>query len=282
MANELVVVTATANLTALGVFLRTVSPQTPVVAVVQRGEGTGSVTAFHGIYDAHPDYLGVVPAFARGCELALHAYPEARVIACLHDDTLVQDPWEQDVLDYFESHPRCGLLGFGGAAQLGENDIHTTPYSPFTLVRKRFMSNMVDAESHGIRVTTAREIACLDGFSQIFRRSALEGETGAIGFQEYTSSPTLFHELVNWGVRHHAYDAATGAFMARLGWETHLLPIRCVHLGGQTAVGDGRYTDWARAQTPNGDQDFWEQAHQLVYQHLKDELPIIVPQPEDR
>jgi hypothetical protein len=271
--NELVVVTASASAERLGVFACNLNTRDiPIVAVTQRMQGA-PVQFHHGILDDHEDYLGVVPAFARGCELALRAYPEANYFACLHDDVLLQDSlWAEQVVAYFASHPRCGLLGFGGAAQLGEDDIQTTPYSPYKLVRKRFLSNMNDAEVHGARVTTPRRIAVLDGFSQVFDRHFLRGSLQG----------NRFAELESWGVVHHAYDAALGALAARSGFEVHLLPLSCTHLGGQTAVGDGRYSEWAVAQIPTGDQGFWEAAHRIVYDRCRTNLPIIVPQPEDQ
>lgn len=209
------------------------------------------------------EYLGVVPAFHRAAEAAGSGFD---LLACLHDDCLLEDlTWLQQVEQYFADHPRCYLLGFGGAWGLGEDDIQTAEYRPTLLVRKGFMSNMRDAEAHGTRVLTPRQVAVLDGFSLIGRSAFMRHTWGKL------------HRL---GVVHHAYDAAFGAEAAACKVEVHLLPIACHHLGGQTAVGDAGYTAWAQEQVAGGDAGFWHQAHRLVYDHWKDQLPIRVRQPE--
>jgi hypothetical protein len=215
----------------------------------------------------HPEgFLGVVPAFHQGTRIAADAEPAPDLVACLHDDCLLQDPtWVAQVVQYFTDHPACYLLGFGGAWGLGEDDCRTAEYRPELLVRKGFMSNMRDAEAHGVRVTTPRRVAVLDGFSLI----------GRTGFMLHT-----WKRLDRAGVVHHAYDAAFGAEAAACGVEVHLLPVACHHLGGQTAVGDPRYHAWAATQVAGGDQGFWHQAHRIVWEHWQDQLPIRVPQPE--
>lgn len=303
-AARLVVVTASADATRVEDFeyclrVNAASPQQPppVVAVVQKMRDR--VRVYSGMVDHHQDYLGVVPAFARGVALALQAYPQAEVIACLHDDCLVQEPgWDQTVLEHFDRHPACGLAGFGGAWGLGDEQAGQGEYRPTWLVRRGFMSNMRDAEVHGTRVTVPRRIAVLDGFSLIFRRQFLQGDmheqkraTCRHGeLAGYTIN--LFALLQSWGVVHHAYDAAMGAFARQLGWDTGLLPLACQHLGGQTAVGDSQYAEWAKRQRPGqfvpekepelmtaGDQAFWEEAHRIIWAKLGHLLPFAVDQP---
>ena len=219
-----------------------------------------------GIVLQHPEYLGVVPAFAAAARATQALYPQAELYACLHDDCLLEDPnWLTQVEAYFDAHPRCSLLGFGGAWGLGEDDIRTADYRPDLLVRKGFMSNMRDAEAHGVRVTTPRQIAVLDGFSLI----------GRAGFMLH-----VWELLAKAGLVHHAYDAAFGALAAQYNLEVHLLPIPCHHLGGQTAVGDPGYHEWARGQAQYGDQGFWQQAHRIVYDRWGKALPVRVEQPE--
>lgn len=312
-ADRLVVVTAGASAERLEHFadvlrLNAADPQRvpPVVAVLQKDQRAARV--YRGLVDRHADYLGVVPAFARGVELALTAYPAAEIIACLHDDVDVRQPdWDQRVVELFDRQPACGLAGFGGAWGLGDVDAGQGKYRPTWLVRRGFMSNMDEAEVHGTRVTEARRIAVLDGFSLVFRRAFLHGwkrdaatELGGT-LRTIADAPdflpavkprvNLFQRLTHWGVVHHAYDAAMGAFARELGWETWLLPLECRHHGGQTAVGDARYTEWARGQRPGGavimdevhlptgDQAFWEEAHRIIWQKLGHLLPFEVDRP---
>jgi hypothetical protein len=221
-------------------------------------------------------YLGVVPAFAIGVQAALD--DGAEIIACFHDDLEILDPtWAEQVLAHFDTHPRCGLAGFGGALGLGSDDIYKTPYNPMQLARQGFRSNMRDAEAHGIRSTVAERVACLDGFSQIGRREF---------WQAYTPDDdvliiprrqgNLFGRMQSWGIRHHWYDGALGAFATRLGWETWYLPVACHHFGGRTAVGDAGYAEWARTQVDGGDAGFWEAAHKIGYSNFRDVLPLRV------
>lgn len=125
--------------------------------VVQNGDGRNG------------PHLGVVPAFAAGVARALKA--GATIIACLHDDLLIEaDGWDGLVAAWFEGNPQTGLLGFGGGTGLGDANIYQTAYSPHQLARQGFVSNMRDAEAHGVRSLAPVRVACLDGMSLIGRR----------------------------------------------------------------------------------------------------------------
>lgn len=287
MTNKLVVVTATTDAGRFNTFARELDfhAENPVPVVVIGQKNTAWLPLRQGLLVNVPDYLGVVPAFARGVEMALRAYPQAEVIACLHDDVLMREAdWDSKLLSHFDQYPSCGLAGFGGAWGLGDEQAGQGEYRPTWLVRRGFMSNMPDAEVHGSRFRVARPVAVLDGFSLCFHRSFLGGhhrdaseehpERYWIGHEP----SSLFDVLEQWGVVHHAYDAAMGAFAKQLGWETWYLPFACRHLGGQTAVGDAGYAEWAKAQTADsrGDQRFWEEAHGIVWSKLGHLLPFEV------
>lgn len=220
-------------------------------------------------------HMGVVPAFAQGIQHALNA--GAEIIACLHDDVLIEQPdWDLAVLSLFEKYPQCGLLGFGGGTGLGHADIYQKGYSPYDLAREGFISNMRDAEAHGRRVRTAQRVACLDGFSQIGRAGFWHGVQRDRFILEDYSNPNIMQQMADWGLVHHAYDSALGAWAKRLGWEVWMLPIAVHHFGGRTAVGDPRYAAWAETIVPGGDRAFWELAHKEVYERFRDVLPIRV------
>lgn len=266
--------------------------------VVTQGEGTrdwhvvASGDPHHAwIFLDLPEIVGVVPAFARGVEKALQ--DGAEVIACLHDDLEIEEPWwDETILSWFENHPETGLLGFGGGTGLGDALIYKTPYNPMQLARQDFVSNMRHAEAHGRRGTAPERVACLDGFSQIGRREFWRGENEyatrnhypaglCLGYPERGQSYNLFSVMRDAGVVHHCYDAALGCFAARLGWETWMLPIPCHHHGGLTAVADPRYHQWANQfhyregeDALQGDQAFWRRAHRIVYDQFRDVLPI--------
>lgn len=249
-----------------------------------------------------PTFLGVVPAFAIGVQKALDDGYD--LIACLHDDLLIeQDGWNQEVYRIFKTCPKAGLVGFGGGLGLADPQIYQKPYDPMQLARRGFISNMRDAEAHGTRVTSAQPIAVLDGFSQIGTKEYWRG-LPQVGRQTVTRCPgcqssgfsvsatpgrcqfcdgfeggarewnNLFSLMESWGLVHHAYDAALGAFAKQLGYQVWLCPIACHHYGGRTAVGNAEYQAWARKQTPAGDQGFWREAHRIVYDKFRGVLPI--------
>lgn len=238
-------------------------------------EGTADYGCQHLIVAS--EILGVVPAFALGVAKALSL--GAEIIACFHDDLLIEeDAWDQYVLSWFDLHPGCGLAGFGGGTGLADADIYQKRYAPYQLARQGFSSNMRDAEQHGRRVEYPIKVACLDGFSQIGRRQYWRGsslrdvESPHAG--EKPLVPNLFQTMAEWGLVHHAYDAALGAWAKRLDWDVWMLPIACHHFGGRTAVGDPRYAEWAESIVPGGDKTFWELAHKEVYERFRDVLPI--------
>ena len=203
---------------------------------------------------------GVVPAYLRGIEVAKGL--GADVVACFHDDLgILESGWDYRVRQLFEDYPECLLAGFSGARGAGRGDIYREPYDPYQLARQDFFSNMRDAEAHGRRVTEVRRMACCDGFSLI----------GRVDFMLRS-----FRRLSQLGVVHHAYDTALGAFCRREGGEAWFLPVACHHEGGQTAVGDPRYEEWARRLHPEGDRRIWLDAHAALYEELRGVLPFEV------
>jgi hypothetical protein len=221
-------------------------------------------------------YLGTVPAFRRGVDVMLEM-SNIDLIACLHDDVeILETGWDEKVIRQFARQPACGLLGFGGAIGLGDADLYQTPYNPMQLARIGFRSDLVDAEAHGARSLLPERVACLDGFSQIGRREFWLG-CRASGWEGTSpEQPRPWTALEQLGLKHHIYDGALGCLAKRYGWETWYLPVRCRHLGGQTAVGDPGYQAWAKTQHAGGDHGFWEDGHRRVYDAFRDVLPLRV------
>ncbi len=233
----------------------------------------------NGVTQEQP-YLGVVPAFAKALSRALET--KAEVIALLHDDLFIHEAgWDAQVLAHFEQQPQCGLAGFGGGKTLGHPQIYQIDYEPHQLARGSFLSNMEEAEHHGNRTQVPRRVACLDGFSQIGRREYWKGHPGRISQAQpsaasVTDTVNLFERMAALGIIHHAYDAALGCYAKRLGWDAWVLPVSCHHYGGVTAVADRGYHAWANATTGllDGDHEFWQRAHRIVYDEFKDVLPF--------
>ncbi len=239
------------------------------LAVVTASLGLGDATrkACVESWEAHARYAlptytvreayGVVPAFAQGVAQAFADGAEA--VCCFHDDLRIdQDGWDVVVQDALDSGVQ--FAGFGGAQGLGHGDLYKVPYNPMQLARQGFLSNMQDAEAHGARVMVPTPAVVFDGFSQIGTRDWFEGAWKWLGES---------------GIVHHAYDLALGCLAKRAGVQPGtLLPVRCHHFGGRTAVGSADYQVWARTQTPEGDQGFWENAHALCYKEFRDVLPL--------
>jgi hypothetical protein len=276
MSLTLAIVTASTNLERAAPCLKSwrKDDEVPLIIVLQTDQDDWRtvVTATHVV---SRDYLGTVPAFRLGVDYALRE-TDADIIACLHDDVeLLQPDWIQRTIRHFELTENCGLLGFGGAIGLGADDIYKKPYDPMQLARIGFRSNLVDAEVHGLRSLLAEPVACLDGFSQVGRRAFFEGDASphTPSSQDY-ERPWSY--LEDHGIVHHLYDGLLGALAARQGWEAWYLPIRCRHLGGQTAVGERGYSEWAKQQIPEGDHGFWQQSHKIGYELFRDQLPLRV------
>jgi hypothetical protein len=243
---------------------------------------TGGIAA-HWIVSQ--EYLGSVPAFRVGVNFALEQ-TDADIIACLHDDfEIMEESWADRMIRHFEREPNCGLLGFGGAIGLGAPDLYQTPYDPMQLARSGFRSNLVDAEAHGVRSLLAEKVACLDGFSQVGRRAFWEGVPVTIASAglgeafarvEGNSGLRPWSVLDKLGFIHHFYDGALGCLAKRYGWDTWYLPLRGRHHGGQTAVGDQGYQQWAAQQVSGGDHGFWKEAHRIGYDAFRDVLPLRV------
>lgn len=213
---------------------------------------------FENVVVVSHNLCGVVPAFNLGVQQAIAA--GAEIIVCLHDDVLIEEyAWDEAVLS---ADPAYKFMGFGGATSLGSNALYNLPYSPFQLARGGFVSNMRQAEAHGNRSTAPVPCVCFDGFSQI-------GTSDWFG--------PAWQKLTDLGVRHHGYDGMLGCLARRASVYGLMLPVQCHHYGGVTAVGDTAYRAWAESLIKDGDQGFWEEAHEIWYREFRDVLPVRIP-----
>lgn len=200
----------------------------------------------------YPDRGGPVVSLQRGYE-----YTEGDILAYIHDDVVIHEPgWDQRVLTEFDD-PSVGVVGFGGALELGLQGIYRTPYRLQQLARTDYMSNVDDAPVHGQRFVGERDVVVLDGFSLIVRRKLLDKAGG-------------------WPIDHlmfHMYDAWLACMARRLGYRTRLVGVRCHHYGGRTST-QRPYNEWLGEKHGKTDADVHREAHEWVYDEFRDVLPL--------
>jgi GT2 family glycosyltransferase len=212
-----------------------------------------------------PENIGVPAAmhelWTMACAYAPSSIPpEQQIVGYIHDDVdVTEDGWDERVLKCFYDHPKCGLVGFGGATALGDPGIYHKPYEIHQLGRRNFYSNMVGAELHGERRTKEMPIVFTDGFSMIVRRSLLDKIEG------WSWWP---FELI-----HHAYDYGMACQVRRHGYEAWLVPSSVNHKGGMTAT---RAVHQDAAKKFGGDNAVHAAAHKWVYENFRDIYPMKV------
>jgi len=220
-------------------------------------------------YNTPSDNLGVT-----GSLQWIYEHTTAPVIAFLHSDCeIFEQGWDERVLREFDD-PKVGVVGFGGALQLGEDDLYKTPYRLTQLRRIDYRSNTRDAEAHGERFTGACDVATLDGFALVVRRQLLD-----YWLQPFTTNgTTLEFDQSGWPVRRypfHNYDNALCLHAHKTGWRVRLIGIDCIHHGGATATTPA-YQQWSREKLGMTDAQVHEQSHLALYEDGRGVLPFRV------
>lgn len=194
-----------------------------------------------------------------GCLQVAYESSNADILALIHDDVVIHEPgWDARVLREF-SDPTIGVVGFGGATGLADDDIYRTPYRLQQLARHGYASNVDDAEVHGERFAGEKDVAVLDGFCLIVRRELLD-------------------KMGGWPTQHlkfHMYDAALACYAKRFGYRTRLVGVRCHHHGGQTSCRT-EYHEWLKREFNTTDAEVHRVAHEWIASEFRDVLPIRV------
>lgn len=186
---------------------------------------------------------------------------DADVIAYLHSDLFIHEKdWDLRVLKEFED-PNVVLVSFFGAKQLGRPDIYTCEYDFRQLARADCYSHMRDWFNHGRHCPGEMDIAMIDSFSLIVRRSFLK-EIGGWPVKTYFPS--------------HCSDMWLCCMAARHKKRVRLVGIDCTHMSGGVR-GDGRfnYADW-QAEIGHTDAEMHAANHRSLYRDFPDVLPIKV------
>jgi hypothetical protein len=229
---------------------------------------------------------GVPYALHRLWDLARSAYPalpsDQHVIAYLHDDLFMrEDGWNTRIARCF-ANPEVTLAGVLGSPGLGRDEIYRDPYEFWHLSRTiATWSNVGNAEIHGERVTTEREVVFVDGVAMCLRRDFLDKVGGWSWWP-----PNLVH---------HAYDYGLSCMVRRHGGRVWLVPVACKHGvrdfegirevehrvdpieesagGGHSGTyGAKVYTDLADKY--GGDTAVHRAGHRWVYDEFRDVLPL--------
>lgn len=196
----------------------------------------------------------------------LYENTTAPIIAFLHSDLEIFEPgWDARVLAEFDD-PKVGVVGFGGALQLGEDDLYRTPYRLQQLRRIDYRSNTRDAETHGERFTGSCDVATLDGFALVVRRELLD---------KWRANLYDVHDWVGWPIARypfHNYDNALCVHAHKSGWRVRLVGIDCIHHGGATATTPA-YQEWSLKTLGMTDAQVHEQSHLALYEDGRGVLP---------
>ncbi len=215
----------------------------------------------------HSERMGAVQAMWGGAQKIIAESAPDIIVFC-HDDIEVYENWTLQLLMAFSMNGKgrqplnIGLIGLHGAKGLGSDDIYRTPYQLQQLARFNPMSNMIDAERHGKRVTLFTEVATIDGFFMAFSAQAYKDMGG-------------WEACLRDGIPYHMYDSWAAMRMRELGYSVYMAPISCKHSGGGTEVSmAGEYEAWARANGFKDIDDVHVQGHHSFYNRFRGQLPV--------
>jgi len=218
---------------------------------------------------AGPDYecptvLGCIEGPGAGFLAKLQkGYEEssADLLAYFHSDLFIsEEGWDQRVLKEFDD-PTVGVVGFGGGKRLGSPDIYKLPYKLQQLARFDFVSNLTDAPQHGRRNRNEEDIAVVDSFALIIRRSLL----AKVGGWPVATYPPM-----------HCSDLWACLMARRHGYRVRVVGISCTHKSGGVK-GNGTFdcSAWQREMGMT-DQEMHTRSHRLIYDEFRDVLPVVV------
>jgi len=192
-----------------------------------------------------------------------YLHTNADVIAYFHSDLLIHEwAWDDRVLKEFED-PNVALVSFFGAKELGRSNIYVDPYDFRQLARGGCYSNMRDWFNHGQRCTGSMDVAMIDSFSLIVRRSFLDEIGGWPDPEEFPNS--------------HGSDMYMCMMAARHRKRVRLVGIDCTHgSGGVRGDGSFDYAAWAANTKWGSDAGMHQWWHKYLYEEFRDVLPIKV------
>lgn len=196
-------------------------------------------------YIENPDNIGMVQTMQQGYKKST-----GDILAYFHSDVfLYENGWDAKVMKYFEKMPDLGLVGF-----FGQRGMHGRAG------REDCMSNMLEAEIHGRRMTAEYEyVIATDGFSIICRRQMLDKGNGFDQDYEY----------------HHVYDKNIGMDCWDRGYKAICVNMSCHHWSGKSA-NSPNYQAWInqKMESETGDQETMTRNLNLFDQKWAHCLPV--------
>lgn len=169
------------------------------------------------------------------------------IIALMHDDLMVLEVgWNERVLKEFED-PEVGLVGFAGGLGHGLPQMYTQPFHIPNLIRREFISNMMNAGSHGRRFTGETDVAVLDGMALFVRRSVID---------KWGGWP------VDKPISYFMYSENLCCEVRRQGMRIRLVGVAVDHLGGKSSGTPLPYS--------------YEEEHRYFWENNRDVMPYYV------
>lgn len=176
-----------------------------------------------------------------------------------HDDVMIHERgWQARVKRVFEEHDDCVCVGFGGATQLGHDDLYKTRFQINHMARQGYVSNQTDWQTHGALEKGDKQVAVVDAFFMAVR--------------------TDFLRLVRgWPVAHlthHCLDLWLACEAARHKKQVWMTGVHCTHHGGGSSTKPVyQKAKWLQGRTLEKDH---QNPHRWLYEQYSDVLPIKV------
>ena len=184
---------------------------------------------------------------------------DADVIMYIHDDVTVHAAdWRRRVEVIFECRPDCVCVGFGGATQLGHDNLYKESYRLPNLARQGYVSNQTDWKTHGGLEKGDKQVAVVDAFFMAVRTDFLRSVGG-------------------WPVdhlTHHCLDLWLACEAARHGKQVWMTGVNCTHHGGGSSTKPTyKKAKWLQGGTLEEDH---QRPHRWLFDEYRDVLPIKV------
>jgi GT2 family glycosyltransferase len=202
----------------------------------------------------NPENIGMVATYQQIFDVV-----DTDLVAILHNDVFVYEKnWDRRVRHQFETINSLGSLGFFGSqgvGTIGERIQDTEKPGQMS-----GLSNMLEAETHGIRLRTPfLPAAILDGFAMVFNMDMIKRAGGI---------DTRYHF-------HHLYDRDLPLTSLALGYKNIILNVPCHHQSGVTA-NRPEYQQWINKKVGKKASDTWthDQNTKLFTKKWGNTLPL--------